>query len=179
MADVTNEHGPPSEVVAARVKEARKRRGWNATQLAQRCAEIGAPELTAQAIANIENGRRDATGRRRRHVTVDEVLALAIALDVAPVHLMVPLEEGAYWVTPRGMTKIGLVRHWIRGTEPFPSGDRRVFFSEVPEQEWEPPPPLSAEDIEAWREFAAAAERAGLTSPFTTRRGGAPDDGEH
>lgn len=147
------------------------------SRLRRRCAEIGAPELTAQTIANIENGRRDATGRRRRHVTVDELLALAIALDVAPVHLMAPLEEGAYWVTPKVATKIGLLRHWIRGTESFPRGNRRVFFSEVPEREWEPPPPLSAEDIEAWREFAEAAERAGLAVPFV-RRGRAADDGE-
>lgn len=156
---MTKTYGPPSEVVGERVKQARKRRGWKATQLAERCAEVGASDLTAQAIANIENGRKDReTQRRRRHVTVDELLALALALDVAPVHLLTPLDEGGYWVTKTRGIKVGLVRHWIRGTEPPPKGDRRVFFSEVPEQEFEMPTPTGQDTNAEFLQRPADAE---------------------
>jgi hypothetical protein len=58
-------------------------------ELAARCAELGAGHLTENVIENIESGRRDKQGRRRRDVTVDELLTLAVALNVAPVHLLV------------------------------------------------------------------------------------------
>lgn len=52
---------------------------------------MGAPEFTAAVIANIETGRKDSTGKRRRDVTIDEVLRLAYALGVPPVLLFTPL----------------------------------------------------------------------------------------
>lgn len=83
----------PSDVVGVRIREVRRRRGWTAANLAERCAEIGAAEITASVVNDLETGRRDKrTGRRRRNVSVDEVLALAYALDVAPVQLVVPLD---------------------------------------------------------------------------------------
>jgi transcriptional regulator with XRE-family HTH domain len=83
----------PSDVVARRVREVRKQRGWTAERLAAECARVGAPHLTASVIANIESGRRDQQGRRRRDVTVDELLHLAGALDVDLSHLL-PSEVG-------------------------------------------------------------------------------------
>ena len=80
-----------SDLVAERLKEARQRRSWTAEDLAARCAEIGAPEITRSVIANIETGRRDERGRRRRAVTVEELLSLAYALEVPPVLLLSPL----------------------------------------------------------------------------------------
>jgi hypothetical protein len=49
--------------------------------------------LTASVIANIETGRRDEQGRRRRDVTVDEVVALAAALE-EPVASLLGLAVG-------------------------------------------------------------------------------------
>jgi transcriptional regulator with XRE-family HTH domain len=72
-----------SDVVAARLQQLRKRRGWTARQLAEACAATGSPQLTENVIANIEAGRRDEHGRRRRDVTVDELVAFARALDVS------------------------------------------------------------------------------------------------
>lgn len=69
------------------VKASRQQRGWTAARLAQRCAETGAPEITTAVIANIETGRRDQDGRRRRDVTVDELVAFARALDMRPSEL--------------------------------------------------------------------------------------------
>lgn len=132
----------PSDVVGARVRAVRRRHGWTAAQLAERCAEIGATEITSSVVTDLETGRRDkTTGRRRRNITVDELLVLACALDVAPVHLLVPLEEGKYWITPRRIDKAGVVRQWIRGREPLARMNRRFYFTEVPEREWERPDP--------------------------------------
>src|SRR6266545_3617976 len=72
-----------SDVVANRVQQLRKRRGWSARRLAEACAATGNPQLTENVIANIEAGRRDKHGHRRRDVSVDELVAFARALDVS------------------------------------------------------------------------------------------------
>jgi transcriptional regulator with XRE-family HTH domain len=80
--------------VAAKVREARKARGWQPVDLALRCEELGNSQLTENVIENIESGRRDASGRRRRAVTVDELYTLAAALGLAPMQLFIPGEPG-------------------------------------------------------------------------------------
>lgn len=115
-----------------------------AKALAAKCAELGLPGLTAQALSNIESGRRGEDGRRRREVTVDELFGLAFALSVAPVHLLVPPVDGEevvpYRVVPVGNpTTPGFARAWIRGQSPIGLTDARAYFSEVPESEWVPP----------------------------------------
>jgi transcriptional regulator with XRE-family HTH domain len=81
-----------SEAVAQQVRELRHKRGWSAQDLANRCAEIGAADMTSAVLANIETGRRHPrTGIRRRQVTVEELLTLARALDVLPIDLLEPL----------------------------------------------------------------------------------------
>lgn len=78
--------------MAERMKEIRGRRGMTAAQLADRCAELGAPWITRAVIANIESGRPDKEGRRTRDVTVDELNILAYALEVAPPVLVAPVD---------------------------------------------------------------------------------------
>ena len=126
-------------MVAVRIKEVRTRRGLTAAQLAIRCAGVGRPDLTASAISNIETGRRDNTGRRRRDVTVDELLALAKALQVSPVHLLVPpaADDEPYQVTPEVAAPALHVREWVRGYGLLPGDDRQVYLSEVPPGEFE------------------------------------------
>src|SRR5829696_2982777 len=70
-----------SDIAARRVRELREERGWSAARLAERCAELGAPQITASVIANIETGRRDSQGRRRRRMTVDEAVFFCSALE--------------------------------------------------------------------------------------------------
>jgi transcriptional regulator with XRE-family HTH domain len=131
-----------SDMVAARVRKVRKRRGWQPADLAARCAELGAGHLTENAIENIESGRR-AGGRRRRTVTVDELLILALALNVAPVHLLVPPDDGSdpYPVTATMAEPSYRVRGWIRGLyllARLPKvGDKWDFFKEAPADELE------------------------------------------
>ncbi len=75
-------------MVARNVRAARKRREWSGARLAEECAKLGYPQITAEVIGNIERGRRDEHGRRRRDVTVDELVALSEVLEIAPDELL-------------------------------------------------------------------------------------------
>jgi transcriptional regulator with XRE-family HTH domain len=132
-----------SDAVAARVRQVRKRREWKPADLAARCAELGAGDLTESVIEDIESRSRRGGRKHPRPVTVDELLALADALNVAPVHLLVPVDDGdqPYQVTAAVAAERFRVRAWIRGhalLEKFPrAGASREFFSEQPEEDAE------------------------------------------
>ncbi|CAN5464976.1 hypothetical protein BH23ACT9_BH23ACT9_34210 [soil metagenome] len=90
----------------------------SAQQLADRVTEWTGLELTRDAIANLENGRR---GR----VSVDEVYALAYALGCAPVHLLIPPDARERVLPfPSAAQREGYgahyVRAWVRGDEALP-----------------------------------------------------------
>jgi transcriptional regulator with XRE-family HTH domain len=115
----------------------RKRRGWSLADLAVGCAEIDPDrKWTENTIENIEGGRRRGGGHRRA-VTVDELLTLAAALNVAPLHLLVPIDDFAksYQITSALSARADVVRHWIRGALPLGNADPREFFGEVPRTE--------------------------------------------
>ncbi|QIJ62219.1 helix-turn-helix transcriptional regulator [Streptomyces sp. JB150] len=115
--------------LARRVKEVRMRRGFTAQQLAE--------ALQAQGIAwqrttvvKLENGTRE-------NVTLNEVLALAYVLGVAPVHLMVdPDTASPYPVTAQVSAPAAAVRSWVRGFKPLDDIDPRTFYTEVPAVEF-------------------------------------------
>ena len=145
----------PSDVVAARVREVRGKRNLTVAQLAARCADLGAPDLTTQALYKLEQRRPGKL--RPRPVTVDELLALAAALNVAPVHLLVPPDDfrKSYQVTGTISERAAYVRHWIRGVIPLRSADPREYFAEVPQTEvdwqnvgvsWPVPPDYDQEE---------------------------------
>ena len=130
----------PSDVVAARVREVRKKRGMTVADLAARCADMGAPELTAQALYKLESRRPGKL--RPRPVTVDELLTLAVALNVAPVHLLVPIDDprALYPVVGGVLVDRFGARAWIRGIGPIdPDADPREFDAEVPRGEFYSP----------------------------------------
>ncbi len=137
----------PSDLTAARVRQVRIRRGITVPMLADRCDAIGAPQLTAQAIYKIE-GQRESATRPPRRVTVDELLILALALNVAPVHLLVPPDDpGArYPLTSKATASRSSVRAWIRGIGPIdPDADDREFYTEVPPGEFYHPAHMSSD----------------------------------
>jgi transcriptional regulator with XRE-family HTH domain len=109
----------PSDLVAARIQALRQSRGWTAKDLALRCAELGASQLTAAVIANIETGRRDASGHRRREVSVDELLTIAQALDMPPFDLIqVPADYDPWMdveITPLVSASRDELASWMRG----------------------------------------------------------------
>lgn len=139
----------PTEVIARRVKELRKSRGLSGTALAERMTAIGV-RWDRSIVANLENGRRST-------VSVTELLGLAVVLDVAPVHLLVPTwpsprwaEEGGsrpeddpnepnddapYRVTPTLAVPCWRARQFVRGVRPLPGMDAWKFYAEQPGHE--------------------------------------------
>lgn len=114
----------PTGTNARRVEQLRNRKGWNAAQLGEALAEHGVPwdRFTVRAL---ENGKR-------QNVTVTEALALALVLDVAPVYLMVPLDDDVpFQVAPERLEPSGQVREWLRGHAVMPGQDARTYRSEV------------------------------------------------
>lgn len=80
-----------SDEVAERINSRRRALGWNRGRLAEECTKLGAPELTVDALTNIESGRRQ-DGVRRRLITIDELVVIAEALSVRPSWLLPSLE---------------------------------------------------------------------------------------
>jgi transcriptional regulator with XRE-family HTH domain len=144
----------PHRVIAARVKELRKARGYTAAQLAEKMKEQHF-DWDRFTVQNLESGRRKA-------VTVEEWLALAYVLDVAPIHLMVPTEddERFYAVTPEDATPANEAREWIRGRTHIVGRDPRLYYSAVPAAEWQAPIP-TREAIEREGRWLERQERRG------------------
>lgn len=142
----------PTTTVAERVKDLRQRRGWTAAELALRCADKGLDGFNRSVLANIESGRR-------KYVTVDELVALAYVLDVAPIHLLVPVEvdqtvdEHFYGVCPDVFLPVPEARAWVRGSHAPATVDPRVYYSEVPLDEWKPPQLTSEQVVERGEEL--------------------------
>jgi transcriptional regulator with XRE-family HTH domain len=115
-------------VIAARVHELRKGRGWSAEELAIRMTAAGMA-WTRLVVTKLETGRR-------KSVSTEELLALAYVLDVAPIYLLLPWDDGAaYPVTPNTRARTGLVREWVRGTiegSTLPGVDRFRYFAQQP-----------------------------------------------
>lgn len=71
--------GEAGGCVAAAVTAQRQRRGWDQAYLAQRVTEAGRP-MSASVLGKVEAGAR--------RVDVDDLVALAAALDVTPQQLL-------------------------------------------------------------------------------------------
>ena len=111
-------HSTPSEIIANQVRKRRRQLDITREQLAEKCVDVGAPQLTLAALTNIETGRPDSQGRRRRDVTVEELIALAAALKIHPVDLMVPgdaPDDEPYPLTAELSTPAAVAREWISG----------------------------------------------------------------
>ncbi|MFE9793511.1 hypothetical protein ACFYRL_17435 [Streptomyces goshikiensis] len=113
----------PVATVARRVREVRKRRDLTAEQLAQRLQAVGLP-WERGTVVKLEAGYRQNVG-------VAEVFALAVALDMSPLHLLVPLDNRACQVTPNRTESANTVRAWVRGEEPLPGMDAHAYRTEV------------------------------------------------
>lgn len=121
----------PTGALAGRVREVRAKRGWSAERLAQEMRGAGI-DWSRGVVAKIESGRR-------QDISVAELLALSYVLEVSPVHMLVPPDDGdePYQVTPQVSVPARQVREWIRGYEMLPGGDRRLYLTEVPSDEFE------------------------------------------
>lgn len=123
----------PDQVIGHRVRQLRGRKSWTAQQLADAMKAVGLSEWSRVAVTKLENWPK-----YRRSVSVEELLALAYVLDVAPVNLVVPVDAGAdneldlYQVTPDDAFSSWAIREWIRGRKPLPGQNERTYFAEVP-----------------------------------------------
>jgi transcriptional regulator with XRE-family HTH domain len=121
-----------SDGIAARIRETRRRRRWQVIDLAVRCANAGYPELTENVIENIEGGRRRG-GKRTRDITVDELLALAYALDVTPLYLICGLDDTAEIPVTSQLSATALeARNWIQGFGALPGMDDEEYVMSLP-----------------------------------------------
>lgn len=119
------------QAIARRVREARNRKGLTAQELADRLQSSGLA-WDRGTVTKLETGRR-------QNVSVAEWLALARALDVAPIHLLTPLDDDRqYQVTPQEHVPAGRARQWIRGIKPLAGTDLQVFWTEAPLAEVRP-----------------------------------------
>src|SRR5690349_18934210 len=112
-----------SWLVAGQVKQLRRHRGMTAQQLADRCASLGAPGITTNVIANIETRRRD--------VSVDELLMLALALDVAPLHLLTPDGDATVRLAISPTVTVAHaedLQQWLRGEQALPQNQARLYY---------------------------------------------------
>ncbi len=127
----------PHDAIATRVRDLRKGRGWSAQRLAEEMVKVGIP-WDRSIVANLES-------RRRRAINVEEFLALAYVLNVAPLHLLVPTQGSVMRLVPQpydrgdGMPNPGVVhlpeaRKWITGEQPLLETDVRIYWSEVDEE---------------------------------------------
>lgn len=89
-------------------------------------------------VAKLETGRRQG-------ISVEELLALAYVLNVAPVHLLVPplASPDARWqVTPNGAVEVtpSTARAWVRGIghinlTPAEGITERMYYFEAPRED--------------------------------------------
>lgn len=115
--------------IAQQLRTARERNGMSQQAVAERLGQLGL-SLHQTAIAKIEAGRRS--------VSVEELFALAIALNVAPVHVVVPFDaaEVIRLAPEHKGDHAGWVREWVRGAHPLPGQDARIYQTFVPDDEW-------------------------------------------
>jgi hypothetical protein len=111
----------PSKVVAQRVNELRRERRWSLPELADRCAQAGAHDLTRDVLANLMTlvgDRRRKTRQRRQNVSIEEVFVLAQVFGVAPIDLMIPKDKDAFLqLTPNEYRTAHAARRWVTGVE--------------------------------------------------------------
>lgn len=119
----------PTEAVAAQVRQLRHKRGWTAAELAAKMTEVGIP-WGQPVVSRLETGARE-------NITLAEVLALAYVFNIAPVHLIVPIDPRTEYQVVLGR-KVDVLdaRQWVRGQRPLPGASGPEFFAEWPVEEY-------------------------------------------
>jgi transcriptional regulator with XRE-family HTH domain len=129
---------PPTvrQVAATRVRELRNAKGWSQEQLADALNDIGAriPARVSEGmfdrstIAKIEGGERG--------VSLDDVIALAVALGVPPLSIFLPRNSPELTLVPGFVVNAISATHWARGQFPLSPKDDTTdedwrFFQEA------------------------------------------------
>lgn len=125
----TNEvaHGPVSRRVVENVKRLRAERGWSLARLSEALTAAGRPIL-ATGLNRLEAGRR--------RIDVDDLIGLALALDVSPSTLLLPpTVEGDIELTSAVAVHADVAWSWVRAQGPLderddPDGHARLEFQQ-------------------------------------------------
>lgn len=120
--------GAIAEAVARNVEAARKLRGLSQQQLARTLAELGRP-MQASAVAKVESGDR--------RVDVDDLAALAVALNVPLMRLLLPegSENDEVDVVPAYSVPLWSAWQWATGERSFRRGDEDLSDPDVQRQD--------------------------------------------
>ncbi len=139
-------------VLAELLPQVRARADLSAQQLADRVSAIGG-KLDRAAISKIES--------RTRNVSLDEALLLAVALDVAPVHLFIPRDnDDTIELAPAlAAPDAARAREWFRGHEQLPLQNEKTYRTEVPDSEWEAARQPSRRELDAANAWESARRR--------------------
>lgn len=124
----------PSEVFVEQMRIQRSRRGWTQRQLAARLTKLGL------VVHQTKIGKWEAGERR---ITLDEALAICVALDVSPAHMI----AGSYSEDGVGEPRVALsasttsaspreMRMWLRGQQSLWGQDEKRYYTEVARDEW-------------------------------------------
>jgi transcriptional regulator with XRE-family HTH domain len=130
-------HAParrPSEIFAEQIRIQRARKGWTQKQLAAGLGRLGF------VVHQTTIGKWEAGERR---ISLDEAVAIAVALDVALAHML----AGSYSDTALSAPTIALssrtpavsarqMRMWIMGQQPIWGQDEKRYSTEVAPDEW-------------------------------------------
>ena len=100
--------GPTRDRVAHNLRSHREAGGWSLTEVSGRLVELGHP-LGRTGLHRLETGARAAT--------VDDLVALALALDCSPLALLLPSEDTGepMKITSGAALKFDDVWRWARG----------------------------------------------------------------
>lgn len=86
-----------SDAIASQIRRYRLAKNWSVRQLAEECARLGAPQLTASSLTNIERGQDENAKRPGRRVLVEEldVIQRALAVRLMDLHLTCTACDGS------------------------------------------------------------------------------------
>ena len=121
----------PSEIFAQRVREARNRLNWKQTDLANELDRLGYP-MDRTTIARLENNDRK--------VSLNDFMAICIALSISPLHMLIPVEEEGeeaqqIAAAPEYLVDRAAMARWVKGDMNLPGMDAASFARQMPD-EW-------------------------------------------
>lgn len=165
MADKKNPLGPTGEAVRAAVAAHRARLNLGYAELSRRLEAIGRP-IPVLGLSRIEKGER--------RVDVDDLVALAYALEVTPLTLLTPKSHGPDdRVEATGVNSVAALDLWQWMRTDLPLGKTIEDVTENLEFQWRSKPPwMKAEVVDRHQRYTSdhlrvAADRydAALSEP--------------
>lgn len=109
----STEPGPATRRVRANLRELRAQRGISLRDLSQRLEQLGHPVLPS-GLSKLETGDRRAD--------VDDLIAIAVALDISPNRLLLPetADDETIELTPQSEASARSAWRWATGDAPLP-----------------------------------------------------------